>query len=173
MKKVEKLYEPIYERQPRETDKSWAAFKAYRNMDASERSLRRLVVEHYGKERGTKEFRYRLRAVGNLSSRWRWRERVEAWDAYLDEVDRRERERAIREMNERHVRMARALIRAAADGLRELDPSKLSPTEIRQYFNDGARLERLAMGEPEAVTREDGIQTVEVVWGIRRSEDEE
>ena len=171
--RVKELFDPIWERQPREGDKAWGAFVAYRDMPLNERSLRRLVTEYYNVAPGTKRWRNKFRAVSYLSRKWRWRERVEAYDRHLDQIAQEARRRAIEEMNERHIRIARAMVMKAAERLRDMDPAELSPTETRQFFDYGVRLERLALGEPESVTHNEGETIIMVEWGARPTDEEQ
>jgi hypothetical protein len=126
-----------WERQEGETDKAFSAFIAYRDTPAAQRSLDKLSRE-------------RTWNVGRWHSKNRWVERVKAWDDELDRVARTAKLDEIRKMNQRHVQIAQAMITKAAHRLNTLDVDALSPAEVRQYFNDAARLERLAMGEPES-----------------------
>ena len=56
-------------------------------------------------------------------------------------------------MGERHAREARALQAKAVERLRGLQPEELGPADVLRYFAEAAKLERLALGEPEAVQR--------------------
>jgi hypothetical protein len=58
-------------------------------------------------------------------------------------------------MAERHVREARGLQAKALERLRALRPEELSPADVLRYFVEAVKLERLALGEPEAVQRQE------------------
>ena len=51
------------------------------------------------------------------------------------------------------MREARALQAKALERLRTLCPEELRPTELLRYFVEAAKLERLAVGEPDTVQR--------------------
>jgi len=55
-------------------------------------------------------------------------------------------------MTERHVKEARALQGKALERLRALRPEELAPLEVLRYLVEAAKLERLALGEPETVS---------------------
>jgi hypothetical protein len=51
------------------------------------------------------------------------------------------------------VREARALQGKALERLRALAPEELGPAELLRYIVEAAKLERLALGEPDTVQR--------------------
>lgn len=66
----------IFDRQPTDTNRSWAAFEIYREMGAM-RSLDKLLVlmrERFGQAAPCS------RSLDNWSAKFRWQERVQAWD---------------------------------------------------------------------------------------------
>jgi hypothetical protein len=93
------------------------------------------------------------RQVDKWSRAFRWVERASAWDRHLDAEARQAREQARREMVERHVREARALQGKALERLRALCPEELGPADLLRFIIEAAKLERLALGEPDAVQR--------------------
>jgi len=138
--------EPIWERLPGESAKAYEAFCKYRDMPPGERSLRE-VARRLGKSETL---------ISRWSSRYRWVERVQAWD---DEVDRKAREahlRTVKEMRERHARYAVALQMKALDRLKQMDPDELEPLEVLKFIVEAAKLERLARGEPDTIQEHTG-----------------
>jgi hypothetical protein len=138
-----------WEQQPRESARAFGAFCAYRDL-GPRRSLRAAAEKFYQRssEAVSRQFR-------TWSSTFRWVERASAWDRHLDAQARQAQETARREMMERHVKEARALQTKALERLRTLRPEELGPAELLRYFVEAARLERLALGEPEAVQRQE------------------
>lgn len=134
-----------WERQVGETDRAFAAFRAYRDMGA-ERSLAR-VGRELGKTKGT---------VEGLSARNHWRERVIAWDIEVDRRDREHLEERRRQVNEAGLaagsaalsRALERLIGKDSDGnpIKKLDSSKLEPGEVAALMREGAKLQRLSLG---------------------------
>lgn len=80
-----------------------------------------------------------------------WVDRAAAWDAEQDKVVRQARLDAIREANERHVRMAQAML-AAVESAIPLCAAALckSPNAAATWVQAAVRIERdaLGMGEP-------------------------
>jgi hypothetical protein len=96
-----------------------------------------------------------LRQCDTWSSAFRWVERASAWDKHLDAEARRAQEEARRDMAERQAREARALQAKAVERLKSLNPEELGPADVLRYFVEAAKLERLALGEPDAVQRQE------------------
>jgi hypothetical protein len=57
-------------------------------------------------------------------------------------------------MAERHAQEARGLQAKALERLRALRPEELGPADVLRYFVEAAKLERLALGEPETVAEQ-------------------
>lgn len=157
-----------WERQPGEPTRAYAAFCLYRDMPASERSLRAVAGRLYGPNRTTKV----PKTLARWSARWRWVERAAAWD---EEQDRRAREaqlKAIQEMRERHAREAMALQQKALQRLKDMDPNELSPEAVLRYFVEAAKLERVSRGEPETIQeqRHDWVSAVLELWSKRQAQ---
>jgi hypothetical protein len=93
---VETLRAPLWGRQPRETALSFASFRKYRDLPPGERTIAR-VCRELGKNETMMQDRAR---------RWRWLERVDQWDAHLEELAIKSQEDAVTEMNERHAGLA-------------------------------------------------------------------
>ncbi len=131
----------VWERQPGESPQSFEAFAIYRNFRQGTRSLARVASE--------------LTKSAHLIRRWsakhNWVDRVEEWDAYQDKIALEAQLRAVKDMNERHVRMSMALQSKALKKLEALDPDELTPSQLLQYLLESSRLERLARGEPEKI----------------------
>jgi hypothetical protein len=140
-----------WEMQPFETSKSFSAFKHYRDMTPVTRTIANGVTEFYGVVRGTREHNAKMSLWANWSQLNRWQDRVMAWTIELDRLDRESKMAAIREMNERHSRIAQTMIGLAAQRLRGLNPDELSAGELRRWFMEAARLERGTQGEPESI----------------------
>jgi len=65
---------------------------------------------------------------------------------------------AVRDMNTRHINLARAMLGIIAQRLQSIDPGELSPTEVARWADTCTKLERLARGE--ATERVDVFQRV-------------
>jgi hypothetical protein len=136
----------LWERQPGETAKAFAAFCAYRDMAPAVRSYRHLA-DGIGAKAVSNYYQ-----LGTWSTRYNWVQRALAWDSEQDRVARAARLSEIADMNRRHAQIAVAMLAKAAARLQSIAPEDLSPAEMRAFFNDAARLERMAHGEAESIT---------------------
>lgn len=143
------LATPPWERQPGESARAFGAFCVYRDL-GPRRSLRAAAEKYY--QRSSLAV---LRQCNTWSSAFCWVERASAWDRHLDAEARRAQEEARRDMAERQAREARALQAKAVERLKVLRPEELGPADVLRYFVEAAKLERLALGEPDAVQRQE------------------
>jgi hypothetical protein len=152
----------LFEQQPKESAKAFAAFSEYLNLGA-ERSLA-AVGQRLGKSRGQ---------IEKLSARWRWGERVKAFDANLALVERQATEAAARsksaEWLSRQVEQRDAewslrnelvdLARAAIARWKANEKRCGSLEGIARLLDLASKLGRLASGMPTdrtEITGEDG-----------------
>jgi hypothetical protein len=136
-----------WEQQPGESSRAFGAFCLYRDL-GPRRSLRAAAAAFYGRTAAALE-----RQVDKWSRAFSWVERASAWDRHLDAEACQAQAEARREMVERHVREARALQGKALERLRALCPEELGPADLLRYIVEAAKLERLALGEPDTVQR--------------------
>ncbi|MEW2300015.1 hypothetical protein AB0958_08540 [Streptomyces sp. NPDC006655] len=124
-----------WERQPSESAAAWEAFACYRDLGLS-RSIGK-VAERLAKSR-------------TLIERWstthRWVPRTEAWDREQDRLWRAERQQAAREVARRHARLASAAQSKIVSQLQQLDPARLSPSDVIRWLEVTIRIERQAYG---------------------------
>lgn len=152
-----------WERQPRESETTHSYFLAYRDMGYEHRSLRELA-KACGKSIGNMEVH---------SSRWKWQDRVKAWDLY--QLRARDAASLMRrdEMIERHGRAANNLLLTAQKIISppDIDPKTkrlLTDAERKAWRPSGLSLQaatgaldkaihhqRLAAGLPTDITRQD------------------
>lgn len=172
-----------WERQERDTDKSWAAFVYYRDMGAS-RNLR-IAAEELGYSDATTLWKW--------SWKYDWTDRVRAWDIEQDRVRRKAHLEEVEEMSRRHARRAKEigeiLARPAAEivkRMKELEGVLGSKTVeqllemmggVAWAYPQIAKLERLARGEPTDITsgevthRDDVSRELEIAERIRNNPD--
>jgi hypothetical protein len=96
-----------------------------------------------------------LRQCFTWSSTYRWVERAHAWDRHLDMEARQAQEKARREMGQRHAKEAQGLQGKALERMRTLRPEEMGPADVLRFFVEAAKLERLAMGEPDTFQRQE------------------
>jgi hypothetical protein len=99
----------LWERQPREPDRAWDAFRIYRDLGPDQRSLNRVRSE-IGKAYSN---------VSEWSGRWEWVKRCRAWDAFVDEQKRLEFIREAKEMGRRQAIEASAMQRTLMQPVRK------------------------------------------------------
>lgn len=145
----------IWERQPGESSKAYAAFCIYRDM-GPDRSIEKVYEKR--SRRGP------LSRLKNWSVKHNWVERAKAYDDYLERKKREEKEKAILEMADRQARLAIAFQQRVAQRLQELDPSELSPSDLAKWFDVAAKIERLNRGEPTEIGKQEVMlpQIVEI-----------
>jgi hypothetical protein len=146
---MSELPPPPWEQLPGESARAFGAFCAYRDL-GPRRSLRAAAAAFYEQPSAARE-----RQLDKWSRAFRWVERAAAWDRHLDAQARQAQQEARREMTERHVKEARALQAKALERLRALRPEELAPADVLRYFVEAVKLERLALGEPDAVQRQE------------------
>ena len=129
----------IWERLPNESSKAYQAFCIYRDLGV-ERSLEK-VAQNRGKP-GSKSW------LNTWSTKYHWVERAQAYDDYLEQEKRKEQEKAILEMVERHTKEAMALQQKALERLKTLNPDELTPRDVLNYLLEAMKVERLNRGEP-------------------------
>ena len=122
--------EKPWERQQGESAQAFEAFSAYLEL-GPDRSIR-AVGQKLDKSR---------QQIGKWSSRWRWQERIRAYDNELLRQEFETEKKAAKEMRERQISLSVLLQKKAFDALKALDTSELTPQEILRFISEGAKLE--------------------------------
>ena len=138
-----------WEQQAGESARAFGAFCAYRDL-GPQRSLRTAAEKFYGRSSAAVSRQFQA-----WSGTFKWVERASAWDQHLDAEVRHAQEEARREMGERHVKEARALQSKALERLRTLRPEEMGPADVLRFFVEASKLERLALGEPDSLQRQE------------------
>lgn len=156
-----------------ETDRAHVAFLAYLRLPASRRSIARACEEEHGQGSG----KSRVAQWERWSARFRWVERARAHDAHLSRVEMVDREEQVRDMNRRHLDLARTLVEVATisasrilERARENGDDDLAARIVLEFAKHGIELDRLAHGLPSTIERTETTSTgeptvVRVVWG--------
>lgn len=127
--------------QPGESARAYEAFRIYRDA-GRQRSLRKTALEFYGRENPGA-----VRQVADWSTRWSWVDRVRAWEEEQDRIYREEAAEAVREMGERHAKLAVAMLSKVVQRLQNLPADELGPRDVTAFVAEASRLERLARGQ--------------------------
>jgi len=136
----------IWERQNDEGSKAYAAFCVYRDL-GPERSLEK-VRQNLDKPRTKK-------SLGDLSVKYNWVKRAQAYDDYMEGKKREKKEKEILEMADRHVKLAKAFQQKIAQALQQIDPAQLSPSDMAKWLDVATKLERLSIGEPIEIGKQE------------------
>lgn len=162
----------VWDKQPTDTNRSYAAFRIYLNTAPHERSLRKGADRFYGVVSDAKRHQF-LR----WSSKHNWVARVAAYDIEQERIYQQEQHIAIRKMNERQAAIGADLqmrgykviqmdtLATPKDPETEED-IPLTPNERTQRFEAGRRLvesgmkvERVSRGEPDQIIEQSGSVT--------------
>ena len=124
-----------WDRQPRETEKAYAAFKAYLDMSAD------------GGERNLSELARRLSKSRQLLTGWKsrhhWGDRCLAWDKTVMEAERKAAIKERKKMVKRHIGVAMALQSKAVEALKYADVDEAGLKDIVTMIVQGVKIERL------------------------------
>ena len=137
----------IWERQKNESSKAYAAFCVYRDL-GPERSLDKALSEANKKPTNRRHW-------SRWMEKYRWYERAQAYDDYIERKKRKEKEKAILEMADRHVKLSKAFQQRLAQRLQQIDPSELSPSDMAKWLDVATKLERLSIGEPIEIGKQE------------------
>lgn len=136
----------LWERQPGETAKAFAAFCTYRSIDPMRRSIPAAIRKQY--EIGINE-----KINTGRESNWRmwcnknkWVERASAWDDFKDVETRATEIIGMQEMKERQIRESQMVQSVAIRRLQTMQPSELTVREMLSFLIEASKLERLARG---------------------------
>ena len=125
-----------WERQPDEGAAAFEAFKEYRDMGAV-RSIPKVV------QKCTKN----ASLIKRWSAAYRWVMRAAAYDEEQDRQIRETLKKGVAAMLKKHVDMADALFRKAAQALLAIPAGDMTPRDIVTLVDVAAKLERLSRGE--------------------------
>ena len=137
-----------WDKQPHEQSRPFGMFVVYRDMGPARTLV--AVAEQFGLANPT---------VRGYSMKWRWPERVSAWDHHIDQIKQQEMRVETVEIAKRHAAFAEKMLSMAAKRLRKFDEAEtpFTPTEVRQWVTDAVDLQRLALGMPTETTGIGGV----------------
>lgn len=127
----------FWERQPGETSKAWEGFRMYR--DAGSNRSMTAVFKTIGRGNSVSLFE-------KWAWRYHWKFRVEEYDRHLDRVAQVQVVKSIREMTDRHIKIAMAMQNTVAKRLNTFEFDKLSPETLVRWIEAGVKIERLSRG---------------------------
>ena len=128
----------VWEQWPDETDVDFEYFRLYRDTAPSARCIA-AVAEDQGRNPS---------GIYQLSRKWKWRSRVQAWDRHRDSLRLSAEESEIVAMRRRHVTLARLMQNIGENWVMEKIaefeegiPIKMSAREAATMIETGVRLE--------------------------------
>jgi len=133
-----------WDRLPGESSKAYHHFCLYRDMGQG-RSLRKMA--------GVPGCSSVRRQLNRWSSKWRWVERCQKYDDYLEHERRLQQEKERRAMHERHAKVALLGMNVAVKGLESLlakvqsGEGTVAPGDLTRLLDTSVKVERLARGE--------------------------
>jgi hypothetical protein len=165
-----------------ESSKAYAHFCLYRDM-GQERSLRKLAADA--------KTTSKLRQLQHWSSRWKWVERCQRYDDYLELQERLRQEKERRDMRKRHAQIALLGQNIAVKGFEALlakvqaSDREVCPADLTRLVATSVAIERLARGEStdsHEVTGPGGgpiklgiaetLKRVDEIYGLKKPEAE-
>lgn len=142
----------LWDRMPDESVRNYGYFCAYRDMRYSpaasaddipkldltrDRSIRR-IAEQLGKSKQT---------IGDLSSRFNWQARCDAYDLYILRRQRDRNEDRIMKMRENHAAVGEQLWKRALRRLLSITDGEIEAGDMVRMVDIGVKVERLSRGE--------------------------
>lgn len=139
-KRKENVYP--WERIPGETSREYQKFCAYRDMNSSDKPIRKRSLQRLAKELGLS-----LDHLKKLSTKNDWVSRAAAYDEYLDELAREQNEAEIIKMRKNHALLASQMITKAAKRLLTMPEEEITAADLVRLVDVGVKIERLSRGE--------------------------
>jgi len=133
-----------WDRQVGESSKAYGHFCLYRDAGVG-RSIRQLP--------NVSGCTSVVRQLNRWSSKWRWVERCQAYDDFLELQDRLQQEKEHREMRKRHAKIAVLGQSIAVKGLEKLlakvqsEEQAVAPADLTRLFDTSVKVERLSRGD--------------------------
>lgn len=175
MKKSNKLYskfdtDEVWDQQIGESTPQFLKFCAYRDMvyeipnekDQKDGKLPRLILTS---RRSLRKLADHLKLTNkkqleDLSAKFNWVSRCEAYDTYMEHLNRKRNEDAIIQMREIHADVAQQLITKSTHRLLSLPDEEFSATDLIRMFESGVKIERLSRGEATSNAKITGEATI-------------
>jgi len=129
-----------------ESSKAYAAFWAYLKL-GTERSV----------EEAAKTIQKSPGVLNRWARRFDWKKRAEAWDEEEIKTAMGDYRKEIRQMRKRHAAAARFIMQKALVAFKNMPEEELRSTDIIKAIVEGAKLERISLGDVgEVIEERDG-----------------
>lgn len=133
-----------WSRQPDEPDRAYEAFTVYRDL-GFQRSMSKVQELLSDASHST---------LDTWSKRWRWQERVSAWDASIEEEYRAQLVKDRRDMAKNHMKLARSIqnkLVTRLNNMTDAEIAKITVPQIAQLLDVASKVERQALGAPDVI----------------------
>lgn len=137
---------PLFERMPQESDSEWQLWLAYSGQYPDATPNLRKAAESICMPYSTAK---------KISSRWEYSTRILEYKMFVDQQTKLQRAAAVREANEEHLSMAKALREKLAVAIENIDPTFLAPKDINSLLKTATELERKALLDKDTVEQVD------------------
>lgn len=143
-----------WDQQPGEGTKAFEAFRIYRDLGPG-RSHRVAFTKLTGRDNSRGRFDV-------WSSQNDWVKRVEEYDRWMDQHYTNKMAEEVKEMAERHAKMAVVFLNKVVERLQKIDPNTLSPDQLLRWFDTCTRIERMSRGESTENVKTEHTETRKV-----------
>lgn len=126
----------LWEQQQAESAPAFEAFAVYR--DAGPARSTRAAARQVGKN---------AKLISRWCKKWRWVERVRAWDQDQDRQRRQQAVEALAEMHQRHAKLAAVMTAKIATKLNSVKAEDLTAAQVAQWLDIAVKIERVARGD--------------------------
>lgn len=141
---ITSLVDPVWMRQPGETPKAFRAFELYRGTDLMDRSLAQTA----------RDLNRGISLVKDWSKKYRWTDRVNAYEKKCSADALEAQIRAVQEMADRHARIGMTMLNKVAqrlvgddiNGVMAIDLNRLSAQDLARLSEVAVKIERLGRG---------------------------
>ncbi len=140
--KAELLPFESWEKLPGETALAFAAFCAFRDC-GPERNIRR-AVESVEADEAVRARKYRV--WRNWSTQYRWRERADDYDRYLEKLKQTELRKTIKAQGEKHREVTGKMLDVVSKKLDTMNPAELTQGAVTEWVQTAIKAEREAAG---------------------------
>lgn len=142
----------VWEKQADETPKSYAGFCVYRDQGIT-RSLSKAAAEFYVGDAESKPKPSQLNTFKGWSRKYRWAQRVAAWDVEEDRKNRLKRQKAAEDARDRAIRGAQLAQRIGLLGMKQVserfgNAEERPSTNLLKFWETGVQWEFTALGLP-------------------------
>jgi len=125
-----------WERQEGEQSAAFAAFVVYRD-----------ALPKIGAAKVAQKINKSLSVIEAWCTKYRWKERREAWEDELDRISREEFSKGVTAMRKRHIEIATEVLDEAHKAFERIGDKAVTLTDIARAVEIAAKLERISRGE--------------------------